>query len=309
MSHLLDARLACVSQTWTSRQRLHVGDVAWAVSGPRPDMSFEWGMPLLGFADLWRDGEGSNTATVTLHLSPDAGSELRAQALEELLAAAPLLNVEVSRQDSVTVAAFARRGFREEGGPWFIQLSRELGDLTDLDRHVVAEGYSIRSVKLDDEHDCAERVEVHRRSWAPARINRLMGRPVTGDDPPSSYTLDKHRAVQQTPVYRQELDVVVVSPDGSFVASGIGWLDDRNRSLLLEPVGSDPAHERRGLARALCAEILRVGAELGATKAVVSPRGDDIYPIARGVYQALAMRPVAEFVTLTNSPVRAVQRP
>ena len=124
---------------------------------------------------------------------------------------------------------------------------------------------------------------------------------VTGDEPGSSYSIDKHRAVIETPGYRPELDLVAAGPDGALAAYALGWLDERTHSLLFEPVGTDPAHSGRGLARALCAQMLRIAAQLGAKEAIVGPRGDPGYPLPRRVYEGLGMREVAQFVSMTNA--------
>lgn len=105
-----------------------------------------------------------------------------------------------------------------------------------------------------------------------------------------------------TPVYRGALDLVAVATDGSFAAYGLGWLDADSGSVLLEPIGTDPDHGQRGLARAICAELLRRARELGATQAIVGLRGDDGYPVPRRVYKGLGMRAVAQFVPFTSKP-------
>jgi GNAT superfamily N-acetyltransferase len=212
---------------------------------------------------------------------------------------APRVTVEVSRQDSDLVGALAARGFRRAGGPWFVQLWRDLKDLSDLKPHSGVNGYTIRTVSHDE---IDERVEVHRRCWAPARIKEMLGLPATGAEPGSSYSIDKHLTVMATPVYRPELDMVAVTAGGSFAAFGLGWLDVGSRCVLLEPVGTDPDHGKRGLAGALCTEILRVARDLGATQAIVGPRGDDGYPVPRRLYAGLGMREVAQFVSMTTSP-------
>nr|WP_281380950.1 GNAT family N-acetyltransferase [Nocardioides panaciterrulae] len=94
--------------------------------------------------------------------------------------------------------------------------------------------------------------------------------------------------------------MVAVGADGDLAAYALGWLDERSQSLLFEPVGTDPAHSGRGLARALCAQMLHVARDLGAHTAVVGPRGDAGYPLPRRVYEGLGMREVAQFVPMTN---------
>jgi GNAT superfamily N-acetyltransferase len=293
-------RLACVGRSWTPRQRLHVGDVAWAAArgdgSPVPDISLAWGDPLVGFADVWLSSTPGRPAQALLHLGADTTHAQRSVAVDDLLHTAPWVTVEASPLDP----ALAGRGFRPAGGPWFVQLWRSLHDLSDLDADAVADGYVIRPVRPGE---LAARAAVHRRCWAPARIKALLGLPVTGAEPASGYSADRHRAVTTSPVYRPELDLVAVAPDGSFAAFGLGWLATDSRSVLFEPVGTDPEHARRGLARALCARILRVARDLGATQAVVGPRGDDGYPVPRRLYTGLGMREVARFVPVEGRAI------
>ena len=63
--------------------------------------------------------------------------------------------------------------------------------------------------------------------------------------------------------------VALAAPDGQVAAFTVIWLDDRNRCALFEPVGTHPAFQRRGLARALMLHGLRVMAAAGMTRAVV----------------------------------------
>jgi GNAT superfamily N-acetyltransferase len=296
------ARIACVQRTWIPQQRLHTGNVAWHCSrgdgSPVPDTALAWGDPLIGFADVWRSGTAGQSAEVSLHLARDASPSQRADVVEELLHLAAQVTVEVSRQDRPLACALTDRGFAQDEGPWFAQLWRDLTDLSDLDVHRVADDYVIRPAGPDD---LVERVAVHRRCWAPARIKGMLGLPVTGGEPGSLYSQEIHRTVMASPLYRGELDLVAVAEDGSFAAYGLGWLDPCSGCVLFEPVGTDPGHGRRGLARALCAEILRRARDLGATQAIVGPRGDHSYPVPRRVYAGLGMHEVAQFVSMTNS--------
>ncbi len=304
MSADLPDRLACVSRTWTPLQVLHVGNVAWAWSGgdgnPPADLSLAWGDPLMAFADLWH--AGLDPAGATLHIDPAARAAVRAVILGELRAFDPLITLVASRQDRAQQAALRRQGFTETPGPWFAQLWRDLTDLSDLDPLGPPPGYWIAAVDPADPAAVRERVELHRRSWRPGRIRGLLGLSEAETQLESSYSEAKHRAVMATPVYRPELDLVALDPDGRWAGYALGWLDPLNRSLLIEPVGTDPDHGRRGLARALCAQLLRVARGLGAREAVVGPRGDDGYPLPRRVYQGLGMREVAQFVRFSGPP-------
>ena len=78
-----------------------------------------------------------------------------------------------------------------------------------------------------------------------------------------------YRNVQRAPLYRRDLDLVAVAPDGELAAFGAVWFDDVTRTAAFEPVGTHPAHQRKGLGKALMAEGLRRAARLGATLATV----------------------------------------
>ena len=79
----------------------------------------------------------------------------------------------------------------------------------------------------------------------------------------AGYTAEVHRNLQAAPTYRPELDLVVIAPDGRFVAFCLAWLDKVNHSANLEPLGTHPDFRRRGLARALLGEAMRRVRDLG----------------------------------------------
>jgi GNAT superfamily N-acetyltransferase len=79
-----------------------------------------------------------------------------------------------------------------------------------------------------------------------------------------------YRNIQTAPLYRRDLDLVAIAPDGAIAAFATLWFDDVTRSAYFEPVGTVPAHQRRGLGKALLSAGLRRGQRLGATLAFVS---------------------------------------
>jgi GNAT superfamily N-acetyltransferase len=89
--------------------------------------------------------------------------------------------------------------------------------------------------------------------------------------------------IQTAPLYRRDLDLVAVASDGAIAAFCTVWFDDVTRSGYFEPVATVPAHQRRGLARALMMEGLRRLQHMGATMAFVS--GYD--PAANALYQSV----------------------
>ena len=94
----------------------------------------------------------------------------------------------------------------------------------------------------------------------------------------------KTRAVQASPTYRPELDLVIVAPDPSYAAFGQIWLDEANRVGVFEPVGVAAAHQRRGLGRALMIEGARRLATHGARIACVQTGIDNA--AASALYEA-----------------------
>jgi len=75
--------------------------------------------------------------------------------------------------------------------------------------------------------------------------------------------------IQTAPLYRRDLDLVAVAPDGAVAAFCTIWFDDVTRSAYFEPVATVPAQRRRGLGRALLTEGLRRLQRMGATRAFV----------------------------------------
>jgi len=79
-----------------------------------------------------------------------------------------------------------------------------------------------------------------------------------------------YRNIQTAPLYRRDLDLVAIAPDGAIAAFCSIWFDDVTRSAYIEPVATVPAHQRRGLGKALLTEGLRRLKLIGATIAYVS---------------------------------------
>lgn len=81
---------------------------------------------------------------------------------------------------------------------------------------------------------------------------------------------DIHQKLQRCSLYRSDLDLSVRTPDGHVVAYCICWPDFENRFAMLEPMRTELAWQRRGLAAALIAEQARRLAELGVEKLEVN---------------------------------------
>ena len=233
----------------------HVGDVTWGlyqhedeVASPKAVELFERDGVPVAFAFAWLP----QTLQPAVH--PDHRDD---EVYDALLgwfegAAGEVdggLDVQLLESDAPLLAALARHGYAPH--PEGAAMEHRVRSLAEpVEVPTLPEGYRVRSV--EGEADLERRVEVHRAAWAPSR-----------------FTLPGYRRLRTLPPYREELDVVVEAPDGSFAASALGWLDEANGVGELEPVGTDPAHRRRGLAGAACLEVARRLRGLGASTAVV----------------------------------------
>lgn len=106
--------------------------------------------------------------------------------------------------------------------------------------------------------------ELPARSW-------LSWKVFHPDEPDEKYQgWEWYKNVQRVPIYRRDLDILAVAPDGEFAAFCTVWFDDITRTAVFEPVGTHPNHQKRGLGRAVMSEGLRRAQRLGASLATVS---------------------------------------
>lgn len=298
----VDRRAEAAARSWCPAQRTHPGDVAWSAAQHDVDdecRSRVWcagdaSGPVLAWSRVEPAGPGVAYADVHVDPTHPEATGLVEQALGWSRGHAPATLLTLLDRERVLLDAVTAAGGREQDGPWFTHLLTDLVDgsgrpLERL-RPSLPAGYRVRAV-TDDEAD--ERVEVHRASWAPARIKRLAGQVPDGEEAGSRFSRPAYDRVRATRLYRRELDLVVEAPDGRLAATALGWFDERSRSGLIEPVGTAPSHATRGLARAACAQLIRELARIGARTALVCPRGDAGYPIPARLYRSLGMVPVA----------------
>lgn len=83
-----------------------------------------------------------------------------------------------------------------------------------------------------------------------------------------------YREMSETPDYRADLDLYVVSPDGEVAAFATMWYDERNRIGILEPVGTNPQYRRMGLGRASIVQLANQVRREGGTKVYVGSAQD-----------------------------------
>lgn len=121
------------------------------------------------------------------------------------------------------------------------------------DAPAVAAGYTIRSTQPECLADCQQVADM---------LNAAFGR--TGHT-----AVEYQWFTRQAPSFRAYLDLAAVAPDGTLAAyAGIPY-DAVNRRGIFEPVCTHPAHQRRGLGKALMQEGLHRLAQLGAEDVIV----------------------------------------
>lgn len=244
------------------------------------------GVRLEEVAFLWE-----NEGQIVAMLMPDGGKgeahasvnpELRTLELEEemlTVAEEHLASITPDNKKCLTVWAataeilrqelLIQRGYTKENWPetqWRRRLETEIPSIP------AAPGYTLRS--LGDGLELLERCYASGLGFHDGDIQVA----VENRADPAWY-----RHIQTAPLYRRDLDLVAVAPDGSIAAFCTVWFDDVTRSGYFEPVATVPAHQRRGLARSLMTEGLRRLQRMGANLAMVSGYS----PSANALYQSV----------------------
>ncbi|MEU4241732.1 GNAT family N-acetyltransferase [Actinoplanes sp. NPDC026619] len=279
----LAAMQRIVQRAWNPDSHWHIGDLAWQ----RPSM------PDRTIA-LWDEAAWAWFS---------AGNGLEMAAPPELVGAVLAWfdemagddekSVTVMETDAAAIDGLTAAGYRPaQTTTFFRHCLRELDDT--LPAPQITAGYQVRSVRPGE---LAARAAVHRAAWQLKRLGEMQVPPVDLGEGGSGMTTARYGEIIGHWPYRSDLDLVVEAPDGSLVGSALGWIDDVNHVALLEPVGVDPEHGRRGLGAAVSLACLHAMRAAGATLAVVCPRGDDAYPVPRRLYHAVGFHDAGRTVT------------
>ncbi|MCX3061483.1 GNAT family N-acetyltransferase [Streptomyces beihaiensis] len=250
-----------------------------------------WGWARIPYQVLRRDGvvRGVTEASLAHQVHPEHG-EVVDEVIDwyEGLAAGVERTALPSAADTFGLERWTAHGFRSDPaaagdhGGW-TQLNQR--ELTDIEAPVLPDGFRFRSA---DEVGPEDVVRAHVAGW-----------------PATTYTVARYEGVRQAPGYRGDLHVLVQAPDGAMVASAVLWLDDVNRSVEFEPVGTHPGHRRRGLGRAMLLHGMRLARAAGARHATVAYLGAPGHPAARGLYYGVGFRKLSRDAPLIKSPCTA----
>jgi ribosomal protein S18 acetylase RimI-like enzyme len=173
------------------------------------------------------------------------------------------LGVFASDDHDAAIAALRDRGF-EPAGRQLTQWHHRAGD--PLAPAALPDGYRIRGLRGPEEF--AARVALHRAAFPASRL-----------------TVEKYERLLTVPHYRLEDDLVVEATDGSLASYALAWLDPDGRVGELEPVGTRPDEQRRGLSRAVVTAAVERLYDRGAT--VVQVYSDAAEAPAEALYPAV----------------------
>ncbi|MDX6549121.1 MAG: hypothetical protein QOG33_2671 [Gaiellales bacterium] len=283
---------AVVSACWRAEgpsARFHVGDLAWWFY-QHTGRQDEWRIR------LWESGDGEPAGWAWLDLPGQAELLVRPEHRAELIpvvvgwlleqsasAGADQLSVGVVDARHPTTDALVACGFRPSDEPGLDAMTRSLEG--GISPSGVPGGYQVRHIR--GAADLANRVAVHRAAFSVRR--------------PSRVSMQSYRNVMSAWPYRPELDWVVEAPDGRFVSSCLIWLDEENRVGELEPVGTDPAFWRMGLATAVCRAALHALQQHGADTAIVYSAEVAGMPSSPALYRRLGFETQTRHATLLRS--------
>ena len=283
----------CVQRHWTPESEWHVGDLAWrAMSWNLGDLSIP--------PRMWIE-DGDVVAWAWLDNAHDLGWDVlpthphvAARVIEwfESVARTGPKTASIVDCDAVRARALRNAGYQADlAAPFYEHLRTSLE--VALEEPEIPEGFMVRHVR-DDE--IALRAHLHREAWGTL--------PFADQDPVFAYSriaTESYERLTTLWPYRPELDWVIESPTGQFVAGALGWMDEMNWAGALEPVGVHPDYHRRGFGRAVSLAVLRALQNVGAVEAIVCPRGDVEYPVPRKLYGSLGFRAVGRTVTYTKA--------
>ena len=222
---------------------------------------------------LWEASNGQlaavlqpdNRGEVFLQMHPglapsELEDEMLSQAEEYLAATGPdgrrQLMVWADNHDEFRKELLRQRGYQK--GDWAEYQRRRSLDLP-IPEAALAPGYTLRAVG-----DGAELLE---RCYASGLAFHKGDIRVAVDNRRDA---SWYRNIQTAPLYRRDLDLVAVAPDGAVASFCTIWFDDVTRCAVFEPVGTVPDQQRRGLGKAVMCEGLRRLKRMGATMAFVS---------------------------------------
>jgi mycothiol synthase len=239
---------------------------------------------------LWEAADGSIAGLVHpdgrgegfIHVDPrhrsDALDRAMLAAAEERLPSPENgeLSISVPASDARWTALLEGAGYRPTNEVEHVRAARLQPDAEPMP---APQGYRIRSLGGDE--DFPSRGEISLRVFHPV------------PDGSTAMTVRQYANIQRAPLYRRDLDLVAEAADGQLAGFVTVWFDDVTRTALIEPMGVDDPHRRRGLGQALLREGMRRAARMGATVAFVGSYSAPAHALYESVGLVTAERLVA----------------
>jgi mycothiol synthase len=269
---------------------LHPGDVVWRLyqnlaTTPEEDVRIIFDASGQAVALVEMEAPGSyfvhlpagiaDMAEVLGFAVDEAERELRAIEPEEGKDPPERFETEVLSIQSRAAGILRELGFAPGGEPNFRLNGQPLGD--DLPAPGLPDGSIVRAVR-DDPADLQARVDLHCEVWEP-----------------SKFSVEGYDRLRAKPIYRQDLDLVVETPEGELASYCIVWWDPVTKIGEFEPVGTAERFRGRGYGKAVLREGMRRLRALGASHATVLKSMDDTWEASRYLYASTGFTTVAMF--------------
>lgn len=206
--------------------------------------------------------EGKGEVYLQVHpglRTPELEEEMIVSAEKHLAVLGPKgkrkLRVWADQKDSMRQNILKRRGYTRSDWPEH-QRWRTLED--PIPEAQLPQGYTVRA--LGHGAELLERCYASGLAFHPDDIRIAVE---------NRNDVSWYRNIQTAPLYRRDLDIVAIAPDGAVASFCTIWFDDVTRTAYFEPVGTAPVYQRRGLGKAVMCEGLRRLKRMGAALAYV----------------------------------------
>jgi GNAT superfamily N-acetyltransferase len=105
------------------------------------------------------------------------------------------------------------------------------------------------------------------------------------------------RRAKESPNYRDEIDIIVMTSEHTPVALCSGRYDEKNRMASFEAVACFREHRKRGISKALMIHALKAAKDLGAEISTVFTLAPDQFPAPNRLYESVGFKLVANRYT------------
>lgn len=210
-------------------------------------------------------------------------AEMLAWAMEQMSALDQVQTIWVAEEDEVRIRWLNENGFMI-AKEHFIHLKRSLTE--PLDGSALPQGFSL----------CPSRGEED------ARLRSVCSHAAFGSSKPFEEYWHRTLRFMRSPVYVAERELFVMAPDGNVAAYCIIWTDEPNKIGHLEPVGTHPDYQRKGLGKSLLYEAFRRLKAEGMNEADVCTNHDN--PAAIAMYESVGFQKTRRLLTYRKNKDR-----